>query len=77
MSFNINNEKIAYVSPAETTWSVAIRDGTGLSQGLFTVPTRNYYDTVEDARDAAQRFVDNGRVDRMELNVVAQRLIDE
>jgi len=77
MSFNIDDEKIAYVSPAETSWKVAIRDGTGLSQGLFTVTSRNYYDTVEDARDAAQRFVEGGKADRMELSVVTQKLIDE
>ena len=75
MSQNIGQEKVAYVSPAETTWCVAIRDGTALSDGLFTVQTRNYYDTVEKAHEAAQRFVDCGRANSLELNVVAKRFL--
>jgi len=77
MTNEIEQEKVAYVAPAETTWCVAIRDGTGVSGGLFTVPTRNYYETVEQAHEAAQRFVDKGRADRYELNVVAKRFLDE
>jgi len=77
MTQEIGQEKVAYVSPAETTWCVAIRDGTALSEGLFTVQTRNYYETAEQAHEAAQRFVDNGRADRLELNVVAKRFLDE
>ena len=77
MSDSIGQEKVAYVSPAETTWCVAIRDGTGVSAGLFTVQTRNYYETVEKAHEAAKRFVDCGRADRYELNVVAKRFISE
>lgn len=76
MTNEIGNEKVAYVSPAETTWCVAIRDGTGISSGLFTVQTRNYYDTVEGAHEAAQRFVESGKADRYELNVVAKRFIE-
>ena len=77
MSENIGQEKVAYVSPAETTWCVAIRDGIGLSAGLFTIQARNYYDSVEKAQEAAQRFVDCGRADSYELNVVAKRLLKD
>ena len=77
VSESIGQEKVAHVSPAETTWCVAIRNGIGLSAGLFIVQARNYYDSVEKAHEAAQRFVDSGRADRYELNVVAKRFISE
>jgi hypothetical protein len=77
MSDSIQDEKVAYIAPAETKWCVSIRDGTGLSEGLFTVRSRNYYDTVEGAKEAADRRLDSGAVDRVEENVVAQRFLAE
>ena len=77
MSESIEQEKIAYVSPAETTWCVAVRDGTGLADGLFTVQQRNYYDTVEEAHEAAERRLEGGSVDEVRLSVVAERFLEE
>jgi hypothetical protein len=77
MSDDIGQEKIAFVSPSETTWCVSVRDGTGLSGGLFTVNRRNYYETVEDANAAAERLQDEGSVDGVRLNVVAQRFLED
>jgi len=76
MTFTIGDEKVAYVQPAETTWCVQIRDGTGLAEGIFTVSSRTYYDTVEEAHDAAKDKVSGGRADRLELNCVAKRFVD-
>jgi len=77
MTDSIGQEKVAYVAPSETTWCVAVRDGTGLSDGLFVVNRRNYYDTVEEAHERAQRLRENNTVDRIALNVVAKREIDQ
>jgi len=73
MSRDIGEEKVAYIQPSETTWCVQIRDGTGLSDGLFTIPQRYYHESVEEAKEAAQRYVESGKVDRFELSVVAKR----
>jgi hypothetical protein len=76
MSDSIGQEKIAYVSPGETQWCVAIRDGTALADGLFTVRNRRYYETVEAAQEAAQRRKESGKVDEVRLNVIAKRFLN-
>ena len=77
MSRKIGQEKVAYVSPGDSKWCVAIRDGTGLSDGIYTIPTRNYYDTAEKARKIAEKRVSDGRADRVELNVIAKRVLED
>ena len=77
MSESIEEEKIAYISPAETPWCVAVRDGTGLPDGLFTVQQRNYYDTVEEAHEAAERRLEGGSVDEVQLSVIAELFLEE
>jgi len=74
MTETIEDERVAYVSPSDGSWwCVAIRDGTGLAKSVFTKRNRTYYDTLEDAHDAAQRRVENDKADRYELSVVAKR----
>jgi len=77
MTDSIRQEKVAYVAPSETTWCVAVRDGTGLSDGLFTISRRNYYDAVEEAHERAKRLREDNTVDRIALNVVAKREVQE
>lgn len=76
MKDTITNETVAYVSPSETTWCVALRDGRGLADGFYTIPRRNYYETVEQAHEAAQRAVDDERADRYTMSMAAQRELE-
>lgn len=72
----IRQERVARVDKAETTWSVTIRDGNGLDRGLFSKSRSGYYETVEEAVDAAKRRVENGKADRYELSYVADREVN-
>jgi len=56
MTETITDEKVAYISPGGSDWRVEIRDGTGLSDGVFTKTRRYYHDTIEDACEQAERF---------------------
>lgn len=77
MDNSIGDETVAYIGSADTSWCVSLRDGGGLAVGVFTIPARTYHDTVEEAYQAAQRRVKNGRADRVEMNPVVARLLDK
>jgi len=73
---SIGQEKVAYVCPAETTYRVSVRDGTGLREGYFVERSRNYYESIEKACEAAQRRVKNDKADNIEYSPVVERELE-